>query len=114
MILGQMFVLVVILLGTASHARQDVAAPNDPKFEQLAALVTRKMSEYRIPGVAFGVLKNGRMTMKGLGITNADFLTEGNYFVFTNVYDFHARVIHNYNISNLVRNESVDIVVAKN
>ena len=71
-IFAQTFVLVVILLGTAARARQDVAAPDDPKFEQLAALVTQKMSEYRIPGVAFGILKNGRMTMRGLGITNAD------------------------------------------
>ena len=72
MIFAQTFVLVVILLGTASRARQNVPAPDDPKFEQLAALVTQKMSEYRIPGVAFGILKNGRMTMRALGITNAD------------------------------------------
>ena len=59
-----MFVLAVILLGTAAGARQNVPAPDDPKFEQLAALVTQKMAEYRIPGVAFGILKNGRMTLR--------------------------------------------------
>ena len=62
----------ILLSAVPSRARQNVPAPDDPKFEQLAALVTQKMSEYRIPGVAFGVLKNGRMTMRGLGITNAD------------------------------------------
>jgi CubicO group peptidase (beta-lactamase class C family) len=50
------------------------AAPQapDPKFDALAALVTQKMEEYGIPGVAFGVVKDGRMTLRGFGITNAD------------------------------------------
>ena len=47
-------------------------------------------------------------------ITNTNFLTKGNDFVFTNVYDVHARVMHDDNISKLVRNEGVDIFVTKN
>ena len=49
MISAQTFVLVVILLGTASRAGQDVAAPDDPKFEQLASLITEKMTESQRP-----------------------------------------------------------------
>src|SRR5262245_14555722 len=64
--------LVITLLGVRSRAGQIVAPAEDPKFEQLAALVTRKMTEYGVPGVAFGVLRDGRMTMRGFGITNAD------------------------------------------
>jgi CubicO group peptidase (beta-lactamase class C family) len=44
----------------------------DQKFEQIAALVTQKMAEYGVPGVAFGILKNGQATVRGLGVTNLD------------------------------------------
>ena len=64
--------LIVTLTVAPSRARQDVPASDDPKFEQLAALVTQKMSEYGVPGVAFGILRGGRMTARGFGITNAD------------------------------------------
>ena len=63
-----LFVLLLVIAPT--RATQDTAA--DPKFEQLAALITQKMAEYRVPGVAFGVLRGGQMTMRGFGITNAD------------------------------------------
>ena len=56
-----------------------VAAPSgraseqaDPQFEQLAALVTQKMEEYGVPGVAFGIVKNGKVTTRGFGVTNLD------------------------------------------
>ena len=44
----------------------------DPRFEELSRLITQKMSEYHIPGVAFGILKNGQMTVRGFGITNIE------------------------------------------
>jgi CubicO group peptidase (beta-lactamase class C family) len=44
----------------------------DQKFEQLAALVTQKMTEHNVPGVAFGVLKGGQITTRGLGVTNVE------------------------------------------
>jgi CubicO group peptidase (beta-lactamase class C family) len=46
--------------------------PADPAFESLAALVTAKMSEYRIPGVAMGVLRDGRTTIRGFGVRNVN------------------------------------------
>jgi CubicO group peptidase (beta-lactamase class C family) len=49
-----------------------VAPQVDPKFEQLASLVTQKMAEYGVPGVAFGIVKNGRATVRGFGVTNLD------------------------------------------
>ena len=54
-----------ILVGTPSRARQDHPAASDPAFEQIAALVTQKMAEYGVPGVAFGMLKDGRSTVRG-------------------------------------------------
>jgi CubicO group peptidase (beta-lactamase class C family) len=55
----------------SAQAPSAVAVP-DPRFEQLAALVARKMAEYGIPGVAFGIVKNGQATVRGFGVTNVD------------------------------------------
>ena len=41
-------------------------------FEAIAALVTQKMAEYNIPGVALGVVKDGQTTVRGFGVTNVD------------------------------------------
>src|SRR5688500_8788016 len=49
-----------------------VTAQADQKFEQIAALVTKKMAEYGVPGVAFGIVRNGQATVRGLGVTNLD------------------------------------------
>ena len=51
-----------------------VAAPQqaDPRFEELASLISEKMAEYRIPGVAFGVVKDGVTLSRGFGVTNVD------------------------------------------
>ena len=48
------------------------ATQPDPKFEQLSALVTQKMTEYGVPGVAFGIVRNGQVTARGFGVTNVD------------------------------------------
>jgi CubicO group peptidase (beta-lactamase class C family) len=47
-------------------------AQADPKFEQVAALVTRKMTEYGIPGVAFGIVSNGQSVVRAFGVTNVE------------------------------------------
>jgi CubicO group peptidase (beta-lactamase class C family) len=39
---------------------------------QIAALITQKMTEYNVPGVAFGVVKDGKVTARGFGVTNVD------------------------------------------
>ena len=44
----------------------------DTTFESLATLVTAKMQEYRIPGVALGVLRDGQTTIRGFGIRNVN------------------------------------------
>ena len=36
----------------------------DPTFESLATLVTAKMQQYRVPGVALGVLRDGQTTIR--------------------------------------------------
>ena len=63
---------VGILLSTAPAPQDAAPRADDPKFEQLASLVERKAAEYRIPGGAFGIVRNGRTIVRAFGITNAD------------------------------------------
>lgn len=67
------FALIVTALVTlAPGPVRTVPAQTDAAFEQLAALVTQKMTEYSVPGVAFGIVKNGQVTARGFGVTNID------------------------------------------
>jgi CubicO group peptidase (beta-lactamase class C family) len=60
--------LVVGLLVTGA-ARQ---APADARFERIAALVQAQMAEHAVPGVAIGILEDGRVTTRAFGVTNVD------------------------------------------
>jgi CubicO group peptidase (beta-lactamase class C family) len=51
---------------------QDRVAQEDPRFREIGALIEAKMREYRIPGVAFGIVKNGATAVRGFGLTNLD------------------------------------------
>jgi len=64
--------LVAALVATAAPTRDRPVVQADPAFEQLAALVAQKMTEYGVPGVALGVVKDGRETLRGFGVTNLD------------------------------------------
>jgi CubicO group peptidase (beta-lactamase class C family) len=44
----------------------------NPRFETLASLAEVKMKEYGIPGVALGIVADGTVTVRGLGITNIE------------------------------------------
>ncbi len=64
-----------LVVAAAALASARAAAPPpqaDPTFDALAALVTQKMAEYGIPGAALGIVKNGRATARGFGVTNVD------------------------------------------
>lgn len=65
-------VILAAIAASASSSPGTEAVQADPKFEQLAALVTQKMAEYGIPGVAFGMVRNGQVTVRGFGVTNID------------------------------------------
>jgi CubicO group peptidase (beta-lactamase class C family) len=60
--------LVVGLLVTGS-ARQ---APPDARFEKIATLVQAQMSALAVPGVAIGILEEGRVMTRAFGVTNVD------------------------------------------
>src|SRR6188472_2981248 len=64
----------VAVLATAAVLAAGPVEPvqSDQKFDQISALITQKMTEYGVPGVAFGIVKNGQVTVKGFGVTNLD------------------------------------------
>ena len=66
----------LVLSGLAAALRpvriQPASAQPDTRFDDLAALVTAKMAEYRVPGVGLGLVKNGQVTVRGFGVTNVD------------------------------------------
>ena len=47
-------------------------APADARFEKIAALVQAQMTEHAVPGVAIGILDEGRVTTRAFGVTNVD------------------------------------------
>ena len=46
--------------------------PADGRFEELSRRVTQKMAEHHIPGVGFGVVKDGQRHVSGFGVTNVE------------------------------------------
>jgi len=44
----------------------------DPKLDALALLAESKMKEYGVPGVAIGILNNGTISTRTLGVTNVE------------------------------------------
>lgn len=66
---------VALLPTTAARAAtpRRPAASGDPLFRALDSKIIRAMKELRIPGVAVGVIHQGREYVKGYGVTNVDF-----------------------------------------
>jgi CubicO group peptidase (beta-lactamase class C family) len=79
--MGKLFALAMIMplalalsehvSGAAGNMRIERQAPAG-RFEALVAFAEGKMREHRVPGVAIGIVDNGVITTRGLGITNVD------------------------------------------
>jgi CubicO group peptidase (beta-lactamase class C family) len=67
-----LLVIAGLALVSSAPAAQPKPLPSNPRFEALAALTEAKMREYRVPGVAIGILDNGVITARGLGVTNVN------------------------------------------
>ncbi len=68
-------VTAVTLAGSLSRAEsRDAPLAQAPpnRFDALAAFAETKMREYRVPGVALGIIENGVITTRGLGVTNVE------------------------------------------
>ena len=66
--------VIVAALGTLAHraGAQQQSPTAEPAFEAVAALASAKLREFRIPGAAVGILHDGSLTVRGLGVTNVD------------------------------------------
>ena len=62
--------ICALFAATASAPRAQPAA--DAVFDTLAGLLTNKMREYRVPGAALGVVRDGHTTIRGFGVTNLE------------------------------------------
>ena len=48
------------------------APPGNARFDAVVKLAEAKMKEFSVPGVAIGILDNGVITTRGLGVTNLE------------------------------------------
>ena len=63
----------VVIIGLIVCAGAATAqAPRDARFEAIASLAQAKMKEFGVPGVALGILHDGSVAIRGLGITNVE------------------------------------------
>src|ERR1700752_4216874 len=62
------------LAGISAVQAVPVAARSqkDDRIGEIGALITAKMAEYHVPGVAFGISKDGHMELRDFGLTNID------------------------------------------
>jgi len=65
-------ITTIALLTSAPAGRSAQPVAQAAGFDALVALVERKMTEHGVPGVAFGVVKDGEVRTRGLGVTNLD------------------------------------------
>ena len=56
----------------ANSAALRAQSGTDAKFEALVALTEAKMKEYGVPGVALGIVRDGAVSIRGLGVTNVE------------------------------------------
>jgi CubicO group peptidase (beta-lactamase class C family) len=60
------------LISLLTLARPQAQPARSARFDEIAALAEAKMREYRVPGVALGIIENGVPSIRGLGVTNMD------------------------------------------
>ena len=63
---------VCLALVAAAARAPRARAPEDATFDALADLVTARMREYHVPGVALGVLRDGHTEIRAFGVRNVD------------------------------------------
>ncbi len=62
--------LVAVCAGLQSPAQAQERP--DARFASIVALAEARMREYGVPGVAIGIIDNGVLTTRGLGVTNVE------------------------------------------
>lgn len=68
----QRVAVAVIAALCAARTQANAQSGADGRFEALAALAQTKMKEFGVPGVALGIVHDGAVTIRGLGVTNVE------------------------------------------
>ena len=63
---------VLIAAPVAAHRDPHARSPSTPRFDALVSLAEAKMKEYGVPGVALGVIADGKESIRGLGVINVE------------------------------------------
>ncbi len=64
--------VALIVAFSASSRAAYAQTGSDARFDALASLAASKMKEYGVPGVALGIVHNGTVIIRGLGVTNVE------------------------------------------
>ena len=64
--------LAVALIGAICAAAPSALHSQSTRFDALAALAEARMKEFGVPGLALGIIENGVVTIRGLGVTNIE------------------------------------------
>ncbi|MBA3271149.1 MAG: beta-lactamase family protein [Acidobacteria bacterium] len=59
---------LLALTGSAAPAQ----TPTNARFEAMAALATGKLREHGVPGAVVGIIDNGAISIRGVGVTNIE------------------------------------------
>jgi CubicO group peptidase (beta-lactamase class C family) len=95
-------------LGAGAQTAATGAAAGDARYEQLALRVKQAMEKYRVPGVALGVVSEGRTTARGFGVTSVEDprpITTGTLFPIASISKTFASTA----IMRLVEQQKVDL-----
>jgi CubicO group peptidase (beta-lactamase class C family) len=98
--------LFVIAPGTRLPAQAPAAT--DARYEQLATRVTQAMEKYHVPGVALGIVYEGRTATRGFGVTSVEDphpITAGTVFPIASISKTFASTA----IMRLVEQHKVDL-----
>jgi len=66
------FLYVSSVVTIRSVPLRSAITQKDDRLEEIGKLISDKMAEYHVPGVAFGIVKSDRVGMRAFGITNLD------------------------------------------
>jgi CubicO group peptidase (beta-lactamase class C family) len=61
-----------VWLSLALAVAAGAQGPSDAKFDAIATLAESRMKQHGVPGLALGIIHNGQVTIRGLGVTNVE------------------------------------------
>src|SRR5438046_4620118 len=68
----KLLAVAIAISGSLGPQQPRAQPPSDARFEAIATLAEAKMREYRVPGVALGIIDGPGETMRGLGVTGIE------------------------------------------